>query len=121
MIFIVFSQERQRREEERIRLMRLQQEAYAQQQEQFAQGNYMVAPSPYDYGNPYTRGIGGGYPGGLGGGRRRGFGGGGMALPLIGGLAGGFLLGEALDAGDFGGGFGGGDFGGGDFGGGGFF
>lgn len=52
---------------------------------------------------------------------------GGMALPLVGGLAGGLLLGDLLDGGfndhddfggnDFGGGgdFGGGDFGGGDF------
>ncbi|KAF4573055.1 hypothetical protein EYR36_007565 [Pleurotus pulmonarius] len=54
--------------------------------------------------------------------RRRGFGGGGIGLPLIGGLAGGLLLGELLDNdhGDFGGGdFDGGGFdgGGGDFGG----
>lgn len=42
---------------------------------------------------------------------RRGLGGGGMALPLLGGLAGGLLLGDLI---------GGGDFGGGDFGGGGF-
>ena len=60
-------------------------------------------------------------------------GGTGMGLPLLGGLAGGLLLGDALnnysgsgdfgggdfDGGDFGGDFGGGDFGGGDFGGGG--
>ncbi|GJJ13918.1 hypothetical protein Clacol_008175 [Clathrus columnatus] len=45
--------------------------------------------------------------------RGGGFGGGGAALPLLGGLAGGFLLGDLL-GGD---GFGGGDFGGGDFGG----
>ncbi|KAK0456658.1 hypothetical protein EV421DRAFT_1895867 [Armillaria borealis] len=66
--------------------------------------------------------------------RRQGGGMGGMALPLVGGLAGGLLLGDLLDGGfndnnnfgggdsngggDFGGG--GGDFGGGDFGGGGF-
>lgn len=43
--------------------------------------------------------------GGFGGG---GFGGGGAALPLLGGLAGGFLLGDLI-GGD---GFGGGDFGG---------
>ena len=60
--------------------------------------------------------YGGGY-GSYGSNRRRPGGGMGMGLPLLGGLAGGLLLGEALD-GDFGGGdFGGGDFGGGDFGG----
>ncbi|KAF9015518.1 hypothetical protein BDQ17DRAFT_1404118 [Cyathus striatus] len=53
-------------------------------------------------------------------GRRSGFGGGGMALPILGGLAGGMLLGDIMDGGliDGGGDFGGGDFGGGDFGGG---
>lgn len=55
--------------------------------------------------------------------QRTGFGGG-MALPLLGGLAGGLLLGDILDGGfgggGFGGGFGGGGFDGG-FGGGGFF
>ncbi|KAG2159713.1 uncharacterized protein EDB93DRAFT_1237008 [Suillus bovinus] len=51
--------------------------------------------------------------------RRGGFGGG-MALPLLGGLAGGLLLGDMLDGGFGGGGFGGGGFDGG-FGGGGFF
>jgi hypothetical protein len=92
-----------------LRLRQLQQQAYAQQQAQIAQGNYIGSPSPYGYGNPYTQQMGG----------RRG--GGGMALPLIGGLAGGLLLGEAIDGfdgGDYGGDFGGGDFGGGDFGGG---
>ncbi|EIW86848.1 hypothetical protein CONPUDRAFT_161483 [Coniophora puteana RWD-64-598 SS2] len=49
--------------------------------------------------------------------RRAGFGGGGMALPLLGGLAGGLLLGDVLDGGFGGGGFDGG-FGGGGFGGG---
>jgi predicted lipid-binding transport protein (Tim44 family) len=39
--------------------------------------------------------------------------GGGMALPLLGGLAGGLLLGDILDGGFGGGGFDGGGFGGG--------
>ena len=79
------------------------------------------------YGNQPQRGpgfmsggpqYGGGY-GSYGPDRRRQGGGmGGMALPLLGGLAGGLLLGELLDDGFGGGGFGGGDFGGGDFGGG---
>ena len=65
--------------------------------------------------------VGSQYGGGYGSHRRRPGGGMGMGLPLLGGLAGGLLLGEALDNdyGDYGGGdFGGGDFGGGDFGGG---
>ncbi|KDQ63411.1 hypothetical protein JAAARDRAFT_29443 [Jaapia argillacea MUCL 33604] len=82
---------------------------------------YSNGPDPYGYG-----GYGGGYGGGFGGGygRRRGggFGGGGLAVPLLGGLAGGLLLGDVLDGGFGGGGFdGGGGFGGGDFGGGGGF
>lgn len=70
------------------------------------------APSRYGppAGDPYAYNRGG-----LGG-RRGGFGGG-MALPLLGGLAGGLLLGDMLDGGFGGGGFDGG-FGGG---GGGFF
>ncbi|KIY66160.1 hypothetical protein CYLTODRAFT_423659 [Cylindrobasidium torrendii FP15055 ss-10] len=105
------------------RQMALMQEQRRQQRQQ------MMANRPMGYG-------GGGYGGGgyyqqqpmmMGGGRRGGgMGGmGGMALPLAGGLAGGFLLGEALDndhgdygGGDYGGGDdfgGGGDFGGGDF------
>lgn len=56
--------------------------------------------------------------GGMMGGRGGGMGGMGMALPMLGGFAGGMLLGDALnDDYDYGGG-GGGDFGGGDFGGG---
>jgi hypothetical protein len=53
----------------------------------------------------------GGYRGGLGGMSGRRGGAGGMAFPLIGGMAGGLFLGEALD-GDYGG-YGGDDFGGG--------
>ncbi|KAJ7042369.1 hypothetical protein C8F04DRAFT_1219080 [Mycena alexandri] len=54
--------------------------------------------------------------------QRSGFGGGGMAMPLLGGLAGGLLLGEVLGGDGFGGDDGGGgDFGGGDGGGGGDF
>ncbi|KAG2154702.1 hypothetical protein DEU56DRAFT_769838 [Suillus clintonianus] len=55
-------------------------------------------------GDPY------GYNGGRGryGGRSGGFGGGGLALPLLGGLAGGLLLGDILDGGMGGGGFDGG-------------
>ncbi|KAG1817782.1 hypothetical protein EV424DRAFT_1472848 [Suillus variegatus] len=72
-------------------------------------------------GDPY--GYNDGRYGRASGNRRGGFGGG-MALPLLGGLAGGLLLGDMLDGGfgggGFGGGFGGGGFDGG-FGGGGFF
>lgn len=84
------------------------------------------------YGGYPGRGYGGGYSGQYGPPMgdpyaydtrrtgRSGFGGGGLALPLLGGLAGGLLLGDMLDGGFGGGGFDGG-FGGGDFGGGGFF
>ena len=50
----------------------------------------------------------------MGSSRRHGFGGG-MAMPVLGGLAGGMLLGDMMGGG-FDGGFGGGDFGGGAFG-----
>jgi len=73
-----------------------QQQMYAQQQAQY--GGPQYAPQPYGYAPPQQQ--------------RSGFGGGGMAMPLLGGLAGGLLLGEALD------GFGGDDGGGGDGGGG---
>ncbi|KIP12402.1 hypothetical protein PHLGIDRAFT_17567 [Phlebiopsis gigantea 11061_1 CR5-6] len=62
--------------------------------------------SPYGYGRSGIRGrqqygYNSGFGGrGFGGG---GFGGGGVALPLIGGLAGGLLLGDLLDGGGFGG------------------
>jgi len=130
---------RQKREEQRQQYMLQQQQAYqqyaAQRQQQMGQyGTPMYGAPP---GMPYGGGYGGGFGGrgfgggGFGGGgygqQRSGFGGGGMALPLVGGLAGGLLLGEMMggdgfggDGGDGGGDFGGGD-GGGDFGGGGDF
>ncbi|KAH8120207.1 hypothetical protein DFH11DRAFT_1558898 [Phellopilus nigrolimitatus] len=119
--------EQQRRmEERRHAAVAARQQYYDQQRQQgygqqgYANG-YGAPPSSYfpqqqgQYGPPPAQ-------------RRRagGLGGGGMALPLIGGLAGGLLLGDVLGGGgDFGGGDfggGGGDFGGGggDFGGGGF-
>ncbi|KAF5323476.1 hypothetical protein D9611_005774 [Ephemerocybe angulata] len=61
------------------------------------------------------------YPGsgmGMGMGRRHGGFSGGSALPILGGFAGGMLLGDMLDGGLGGGGFGGGGFDGGGFGGG---
>jgi len=77
-----------------------QQEMYARQNPQYQQ---QFAPQ-YGYAPQQTQ--------------RSGFGGGGMAMPLLGGLAGGLLLGDVLgggfDGGD-GGGFDGGDGGGGDF------
>ncbi|KAG1846870.1 hypothetical protein F4604DRAFT_1894885 [Suillus subluteus] len=125
--------------EERARDEELRREARRRNLEQRAaymqqNGGY----PPYGYGYPgYS---GGGYgpsqygppagdpyaynDGRYGRGSRRGGFGGGMALPLLGGLAGGLLLGDMLDGGfgggGFGGGFGGGAFDGG-FGGGGFF
>ncbi|EGO05174.1 hypothetical protein SERLA73DRAFT_174140 [Serpula lacrymans var. lacrymans S7.3] len=77
--------------------------------------------SPYGY-DGYSRSAFGGRGMGMGGsgmGMRGGMGGG-MAMPLLGGLAGGLLLGDLLDGGFGGGGFGGGGFDGG-MGGGGFF
>ncbi|EJD55063.1 hypothetical protein AURDEDRAFT_178889 [Auricularia subglabra TFB-10046 SS5] len=118
-----------RREEERLRreqLLRERQQRIMQMQAAPA-GYYQQAPGGY-YQQAYPQ-QGGYYaqqqPQQQG---RSGFGGGGMGmgLPILGGLAGGLLLGSALDAGD--GGFGGddgggfgGDDGGGDFGGGGDF
>ncbi|KAG1875606.1 hypothetical protein DFJ58DRAFT_903293 [Suillus subalutaceus] len=121
--------------EERARDEELRREARRRNLEQRAaymqqNGGY----PPYGYGYPgYS---GGGYgpsqygppagdpyaynDGRYGRGSRRGGFGGGMALPLLGGLAGGLLLGDMLDGGFGGGGFGGGGFDGG-FGGGGFF
>lgn len=112
-----------RREEERLRREQMMQERMQriQQMRQSAPaGYYQQAPSggyyqQSPYGQPQyvvqqqapQRGGGMGGMGGMG-----------MGIPLLGGLAGGLLLGEALDAGD--GGFDGGD-GGGDFGGGGDF
>jgi hypothetical protein len=92
------AEKRRRREEDRIRMelqqQRMQQNLLARQQYYASQPQYVSG-----YGAPAPR--------------RGGLGGGGLALPLLGGLAGGLLLGDVLD-----GGFGGGDFGGGDFGGG---
>lgn len=71
--------------------------------------NYGGATGVYGppMGNPYAYNSGFA-PGGMGG-RRMGGGFGGMGLPLLGGLAGGFLLGEALDNDHYGDGWGGGD------------
>ena len=85
---------------------RTQQMIMARQQLYASQPQYGHGPmigGPQFYGGTHRRRPGGGM---------------GMGLPLLGGLAGGLLLGEAFDN-DYGGGdFGGGDFGGGDFGGG---
>ena len=97
--------------EQRRQQMLLRQEQYRQQQQQFYQQNPGYAhPSGFSapvYAPPRrTGGFGGGF--------------GGAGLPLLGGLAGGLLLGEALDGfgdGGFGGGFGDGGFGDGGFGG----
>ncbi|RDX52033.1 hypothetical protein OH76DRAFT_1470727 [Lentinus brumalis] len=78
-------------------------------------------------GNPFSMGMGrrpgmfgGGYGGGYGGGMGMGgMGGMGMGLPILGGLAGGLILGDMLDGPGYGGGYGGG-FDGGGFDGGGF-
>jgi len=124
-------QKKLRKEEDRAR--REAQREYNQQMN-VARQQYYASPPPQGYdprfgGAPCGRGYdprfggpqyGGGYDPRFGGPsygsgygsnpRRRG--GGGLALPLLGGLAGGLLLGELFDDG-----FGGGDFGGGDFGG----
>ena len=104
-----FAQDRVRMEAQR---QRIQQTMMARQQLYGNQPQYGHGPMPGG-----SR-FGGGY-GSYGSNRRRQGGGmGGMGLPILGGLAGGLLLGEALDGGFGDGGFGGGDFGGGDFGGG---
>ncbi|KIK70829.1 hypothetical protein GYMLUDRAFT_66044 [Collybiopsis luxurians FD-317 M1] len=121
---------KEEREAEKARVAQLReqrrQQLLAQQQAYYAQ-QAQYGPPPQQYGAPYGQygggyGPGPGYPGQYGPAPRSGgLGGGGLALPLIGGLAGGLLLGEALGGADFGGDggdFGGGDFGGGDFGGG---
>jgi len=103
--------------EERMRQQRMREleerAAYTRQYGGYGQ-YHPSGPSPYGmYGPP------GGGPSSFGGTSNRRGGMGGMALPLLGGLAGGLLLGEMLDGdGGFGGGDFGGDFGGGDFGGG---
>ncbi|KAF9076125.1 hypothetical protein BDP27DRAFT_1313934 [Rhodocollybia butyracea] len=95
----------EQRRQQRLELQRAQQEAYAQQQAFYAsQARYAPPPQQYGYGGGYGNGMGG-----FGGNQRMGgggMGGGGMALPLLGGLAGGLLLGDVLDGGfDNGGGF----------------
>ncbi|KAK7468746.1 hypothetical protein VKT23_003249 [Stygiomarasmius scandens] len=103
--------------QEQRRQQRLAQQAAFNQQYGQPQYGYGPPPGQYGYGAPgpygqqqFGYGRGGRGPGG-------GMGMGGMALPLVGGMAGGLLLGEALsNDGGFDGG-GGGDFdGGGDFG-----
>lgn len=91
-------------QQQRIQQMILARQQHYANQPQYGRGPMFGAPQ-----------YGGGY-GSYGPRRRQGGGMGGIGLPLLGGLAGGLLLGEVFD--DFGGGdFGGGDFGGGDFGG----
>ncbi|KAF8710975.1 Rhamnogalacturonan lyase B, N-terminal, partial [Rhizoctonia solani] len=81
----------------------LQQGQQQQQQHMYGQGSLYGPPNTYGYGRYPPPGI-------AYGGRRRG---GNMALPLMGGLAGGMLLGSMLDGdGYYGDGFGDGDFGG---------
>ncbi|KAL5495373.1 hypothetical protein ACEPAI_836 [Sanghuangporus weigelae] len=124
--------------EEREAQRRLEEE---QRQRALEARRQMMIQRQQAYGNRFPQqGLGGGFGGGYGGGqqgyypqqsgyyppqqapRRGGLGGGGMGMgmPILGGLAGGLLLGEAMDGfgGDGGGDFGGGDGGGGDFGGG---
>lgn len=83
---------------------------YYQQQPQYGYGNgygnrygqpVYAAPVGSPFGGPYSSYGGRGRYG-----NNSGFGGGGVALPLIGGLAGGLLLGDLLGGGfDNGGGF----------------
>ncbi|KAF8758943.1 Rhamnogalacturonan lyase B, N-terminal [Rhizoctonia solani] len=81
----------------------LQQGQQQQQQHTYGQGSLYGPPNTYGYGRYPPPGV-------AYGGRRRG---GNMALPLMGGLAGGMLLGSMLDGdGYYGDGFGDGDFGG---------
>jgi len=80
------------------------QQGYVQQG--YPQQGYPGQQPVYVVEQQQRRGFGGLGGGGLGGGF------GGIGLPLVGGLAGGLLLGEALDAGDGGGGFDGGGGGG---------
>ncbi|KAL0578591.1 hypothetical protein V5O48_003382 [Marasmius crinis-equi] len=123
-------EEREQVRQAQIMAQEQRRQQLAAQRAQFGQPQYgggAYGGGPYNqygggaynqYGPPPMSGFPGGQQrmggmGGMGGGR---MGGGGMALPLLGGMAGGLLLGEALsDGGGFdGGGFdGGGDFGGG--------
>ncbi|KZT30694.1 hypothetical protein NEOLEDRAFT_28796 [Neolentinus lepideus HHB14362 ss-1] len=107
----------EQRERQRQELMQQRMEYMRQQYAQGYPGQSAYSSRPVygpPAGNPYAMNGGYGYPGyGSGIGRRGGFGGGGMALPLLGGLAGGLLLGDIIDDGFGGGGFGGGGFDGG--------
>ncbi|CAE6448842.1 unnamed protein product [Rhizoctonia solani] len=108
-----------KKEEERRRREQLQREAvqrYVMRRQQLQQGQQHTYGQGPLYGPPNAYGYGR-YPppGSVYGGRRRG--GGNMAVPLMGGLAGGMLLGSMLDGDGYygdgdGGGFGDGDFGG---------
>ncbi len=88
--------ERRRQYTEAINAQRAR---YAQEQALYNQ-QYPAGPSQYRYGpppgNPYTYGppYGSGYGNGYGGQRQRNMGGG--ALPLLGALAGGLLLGDMI-------------------------
>jgi len=110
---------KEEREAERKRKQerdRLRAEAQRQRIQQMVMARQQLYASQPQYGHGSAI-MGAPYGGGYGSHRRRP----GMGLPLLGGLAGGLLLGEAFDNdyGDYGGGdYGGGDFGGGDFGGG---
>ncbi|KAG9016621.1 hypothetical protein FRB90_002782 [Tulasnella sp. 427] len=103
------AEEDRRREREFLERRRILLQQQNQQQQQYYAMNGPLGRAGYQYGSAYPP------PPGMYG--RRAGGGMGMGLPLLGGLAGGLLLGEALD-GDFGGGGFDGGFGGGDFGGG---
>ncbi|EIN14081.1 hypothetical protein PUNSTDRAFT_140459 [Punctularia strigosozonata HHB-11173 SS5] len=115
--------ERQQMTQREQALQQLRQQ-YMQQRQQYQSqdGNRYGRTSGLAYGpppgNPYSNPYYGRNRSGLSGGN--------LALPLLGGMAGGLLLGDMLDGGFGGGGFGGGGFGGGGFdggwgGGGGFF
>ncbi|KAF7339580.1 hypothetical protein MSAN_02172500 [Mycena sanguinolenta] len=89
---------RERRHQEMLaQQAEMYQRQQQQQQQMYAQQQMYPQQPQYGYAPPQQQ--------------RSGFGGGGMAMPLLGGLAGGLLLGEALDGfgGDDGGGFGGDD------------
>ncbi|CAE6517574.1 unnamed protein product [Rhizoctonia solani] len=104
-----------KKEEERRRREQLQREAiqrYVMRRQQLQQGQQNIYGQGSLYGPPNVYGQGRYPPPGVAyGGRRRG--GGNMAVPLMGGLAGGMLLGSMLDGdGYYGDGFGDGGFGG---------
>ncbi|KAG9050556.1 hypothetical protein FS837_004413 [Tulasnella sp. UAMH 9824] len=104
-------EERMQREYlERRRILMEQARLHDQQRRQYYALNGPLGRAGYQYGSSYAP------PPGVYARRR-----GGVGLPLLGGLAGGLLLADALDGPDFGGGFGGGGFDGGGFDGGGDF